>query len=129
MLDCATMPGTRKSRYGTLPVGIARILLNVSPKITIHRTGCAARVNSSLRSCRIFCNSTRQNVATRLGKRRQTPAPGSAEAPAGAAYAPDFTQTSLPELVSVERVPGEAAEDVLQRRAAAERGFQLVGAA
>jgi len=66
------IPGARKSRYGTLPVGIACTRLKVSPKMTSQSAGCTARVKSSVRSWLIFCSSTRQNVPTRLGSRRQT---------------------------------------------------------
>ena len=64
--DWAITPGARKSRYGTPSDGIAWIRLNVSPKITSHRTGWTARVTSSVRSWRSFWSSTRQKVPTAM---------------------------------------------------------------
>src|ERR1700761_3661482 len=103
------IPGARKSRYDRLPVGMAWMRLNVSPKISSQRIGCTARVKSSLRSCESFCSSTRQNVATRLGKRCQTGT--STEAARGPPSATDFTETSL--RLFGEAAAGELAEHVL----------------
>src|SRR5580765_183587 len=121
------IPGARTSRYGTPFVGIACRRLKVVPKISSHSTGCTARVTSSERSCRIFWSSTRQNVATRLGYARQTGAPARSADPAGGtASASDCTQASIHLFVSVERLPGELPEHVLERRAEPDRGLQLV---
>src|SRR5215217_3536466 len=62
--DCAMMPGARNARYGTSPVSITRRRENVCPKISSHSTGCTMRVNSSVRSCRSFCNSTSAKAPT-----------------------------------------------------------------
>src|SRR5581483_6564156 len=100
--------------------------LNVSPKMTSHSTGCTARVKSSVRSCESFCSSTRQNVPTRFGKRRQTcGAPRSAEPARGTTSASDRTQASSQ--VAVEAAAGVVAEDIFERRVRSERRLQLVG--
>src|SRR5215211_6745032 len=62
--DCAMMPGARNARYGTSPVSITRRRENVCPKISSHSAGCTMRVNSSVRSCRSFCNSTNAKAPT-----------------------------------------------------------------
>src|SRR5579862_1566337 len=123
------IPGARKSRYDLPPVGIAWRRLNVSPKTTSHSTGCTARVNSSVRSWLSFCSSTRQNVPTRLGNRRQmlggATSATSANTLRGPASSSDLTQASL-RSVADERLARVAAEDVLQRRVRADRRLQLV---
>ena len=62
---------------------MARIWLKVVPKMTSQRIGWIARVTSSLRSCRSFCSSTRQNVPTREASRRR-PGAASLVSPDGA---------------------------------------------
>src|ERR1700722_1133026 len=126
------IPGARKSRYDLPPVGIACSRLNVSPKTTSHRTGCTARVKSSVRSWLSFCSSTRQNVPTRLGNRRQmlggAASATSANTLCGPASSSDLTQASF-RAVADERLARVAAEDVLERRVGPDCGLQLVGGA
>src|ERR1700690_846592 len=105
--------------------------LNVSPKTTSQRIGCTARVNSSVRSWLSFCSSTRQNVPTRLGNRRQTPgairatSANALRRPPGAA---DLPQAAL-RAVARKRLTREAAEHVLERRVGPDLRLQLVGGA
>src|ERR1019366_1537035 len=54
---CARMPGAMKSRYGMLPVCIAPLRENTSPKMSSQRAGCRARVTSSVKSWRSLRNS------------------------------------------------------------------------
>src|SRR6266496_1564960 len=114
---------------------MARSLVKVSPKISSHRAGWIALVYSSVRSWRILRSSTRQNVASRLPKRRQargaagtsTPwsAPSSAEAAGGAPGPADIAKASLVSLVAVgQLVGGVVAEDVHQAGARAEPGLE-----
>src|ERR1700727_2396042 len=121
--DWAITPGARKSRYGTPSDGIAWIRLNVSPKITSHRTGWTARVNSSGRAWRSFWSSTRQKMPTRDGYRRSVVSALS-DATGGAASASDGTQSSLGR-VTGKRATGVMSEHVLQRRVGRERGLEL----
>src|SRR5690348_6390976 len=117
--DWARMPGARKSRYGTDPVGMARIRVNVSPKMTSHRAGWMARVTSSVRSWRSFCNSTRHIAYTRVPSRRS--AFVLTDAAGGAASCPDIAKPP-----SIQRVAGVPAEDRVQvvARAIVDRGGQ-----
>src|SRR5690349_6844989 len=110
--DWARMPGARKSRYGTEPVGMARIRVNVSPKTSSHSTGWMTRVMSSVGSWRIFCTSTRHSVYTRDGRTRQMAAGGSSSTePAGCSTGTaDIPETSLRLL---EVVAGVLPEHVL----------------
>src|SRR5690348_18293575 len=119
------MPGARKSRYGTEPVGMARIRVNVSPNTSSHSTGWMTRVTSSVGSCRIFCTSTRHSVYTRDGSTRQPARAGAGWSRSGAAGwrssaepagcstgTADIPETSLRLL---EVVTGVVPEHVLQR--------------
>src|SRR5205814_4058613 len=115
--DCARMPGARKSRYRTPPVGIARIRLNVSPNTSSHSAGWIARVISSVRSRRSFCSSTRH-----IAPARETRTRSALTEPAyGPASGADVTEPSCLQVVA-----GVGAEHVVQR-AAADRGDQLLG--
>src|SRR5262249_12245258 len=131
-------------------VGIAWILVNVSPKISSQSAGWMARVYSSVRSWRILRSSTQHSVMTRLASRRaianavssgrsgtvlsrggdppDPPAVGSAEATGGTPGAADVTDAS-PLGVVVERAAGVVAEHVVQRGPAAEHGLQHPGGA
>src|SRR5450756_1559983 len=105
---------------------MARILLNVSPKTTSHRTGWTARVTSSVRSCLSFCSSTRQNVTTREKSRRGPRIEGSSDStqPGGTTGAADTAEPSL--LSFGEVAPGECAEDVLEAGPLTQGGLQVV---
>src|SRR6478672_9933183 len=128
MPDCAITPGARKSRYGMPPVGMACRRLKVWPKITSHSTGWTARVNISVRSCLSFCSSTRQNVATRSGKRRQIGGSAMTTASANATCRPsrpaDLADAARA-LGAVEAAAGRVAEDVVERRGRSQLAFQL----
>ena len=90
--DDARAPGSP----GTdAPVGMAWICVNVSPKISSHSAGWIARVNSSVRSWRSFCSSTRQSapMRRRAGAGGPRAPPGSAETAGGAAR---VTDTRIP---------------------------------
>src|SRR6476469_1298767 len=117
-------------------VGITRILVKVSPKISSHRAGWIARVYSSVRSCRSFCSSTTHIAPTRAATTRQ-PARArggvssrrevSAEPGSGAAGAADIAEPLLPVLVRVVEIAArEVAEDVLEAGTAALDGRQVV---
>src|SRR6516164_5806035 len=101
-------------------VGIAWILVNVSPKISSQSAGWMARVYSSVRSWRILRSSTQHSVMTRLASRRaiadavssgRSGNAGSAEAAGGAPGATDVTDAS-PLGVVVERAAGVVPEHV-----------------
>src|SRR5215472_12416079 len=131
-------------------VGIAWILVNVSPKINSQRAGWMALVYSSVRSWRILRSSTQHSVMTRLASRRtiaetvstgssgtvlargddppDPPGVGSAEATGGTPGAADVTDAP-PFRVRVERAAGVVAEYVVQRGPAAEHGLQHRGGA
>src|ERR1700733_7125033 len=116
-------------------VGIAWILVNVSPKISSHSAGWIARVYSSVRSWRILRISTQHSVTMRLSSRRTTPngdspgrpvSPGLAETAGGTPGAADVTDASLLGVV-VERAAGVVAEHVVQRGPGTERGLEHAG--
>src|SRR5574341_2151526 len=103
-----------------LPVGMARSLVRVPPKITSHRAGWIALVYSSERSWRSFCSSTRQNVVTRLASVRQIgglAGSASGEPAGGAAGATDVTDVAS----FLQALAGEVAEYVLEGRVRAQR--------
>src|SRR5258707_6304755 len=104
-------------------VGMAWILVNVSPKISSQSAGWIAGVYSSVRSWRILRSSTQHSVMTRLTSRRAAagavssassgkPAyaatAGSAEAAGGTPGAADVTDVS-PLAVFIERSAGVVA--------------------
>src|ERR1700761_6875239 len=105
---------------------MARNRVNVSPYTTSQRIGWTSRVTSSLRSCRIFCSSTRQKVAIREVIRRAAASPpvGSAHAAGGASSAADATEASL--LRVAQLVAGVVAEHVLEAGVGPELGLELV---
>src|SRR5215468_5823218 len=118
-------------------VGIAWILVNVSPKISSQSAGWMARVYSSVRSWRILRSSTQHSVMTRLASRRaiadgvssgRSGSAGSAEAAGGAPGVTDVTDAP-PLGVVGERAAGVVAEHVVQRGPAAEHGLQHPGGA
>src|SRR6478735_2862603 len=107
---------------------MARMRLKVVPKMTSQRIGWMARVSSSVRSWRSFCSSTRQNVPTReTSSRGPVRLTRSAEAARGSTSCPDTAQPSL--LLTLERVAGVVAEDVLEGGALTRRGLEVVGSA
>src|SRR6478672_2098304 len=112
------------------PVGMARIWLNVVPKMTSQRIGWIARVISSLRSWRSFWSSTRQNVAMR-DTRSRTPVRlrRSAQTAGGSTSCSDTAQPSLLALDLVERLAGVVTEDVLEAGTLPSGGLELVGGA
>src|SRR5579872_1400357 len=103
-----------KSRYGLLPVGMARIRVKVSPKMISHRAGWIAREYSSARSWLIFATSTQQNVTTRLNSR--PPHLGRRPSAQATGCGADCADIPEPPSLVVEVRAGEAAEDVLQGR-------------
>src|SRR5579863_8345828 len=129
MLDWAMIPGARKSRYGTFPVGIACGRLNVSPKMTSQSTGCTARVTASVRSCESFCSSTRQKVKTLFGNWRQIVGSGRAAALANATCSspgrPDRANRPHGLALLVEVVARVVAKHVLEVGVRADAELQL----
>src|SRR6202042_1669641 len=112
-------------------VGMAWILVNVSPKISSQSAGWIARVYSSVRSWRILRSSTQHSVTMRLASRRSTaggvsagsPSAGLAETAGGTPGAANVTDASLLGVV-VERAAGVVAEYVVQRGPGAEHGLE-----
>src|SRR5258708_30454361 len=122
-------------------VGMAWILVNVSPKISSQSAGWMARVYSSVRSWRILRSSTRPSGMTRLASRRAAASgvslgisgrpewpgrpgtPGSAETRGGAPGAADVTDASLL-CFGIEGATGVVAEHVVQRGPAAQHGLE-----
>src|SRR5258708_35870843 len=120
-------------------VGMAWILVNVSPKISSQSAGWMARVYSSVRSWRILRSSTQHSVMTRLASRRAAASGGSlgisgrpdrpgrpgttgaAETAGGSPGAADVTDASLL-CFGIEGATGVVAEHVLQRGPAAPHG-------
>jgi hypothetical protein len=108
-------------------VGMAWILVKVTPKTSSRRAGWIARVYSSVRSWRSLASSSRHSVAVRFQSSRMAPGAGGRSAePTGGAEAADGAKASL---VLVGSVGGVRPEDVLQGRLGAERRLQLPGAA
>src|SRR5262249_51202384 len=127
--DWAMMPGARKVRYGTLPVLTTCSRLKVCPKISSHRAGWIRRVNSSVRSYRSFCSSTRAKAPTGMAMPRTRRHPRGARTrpveadestdTAGRPWArADLAETRAPGVLS-EFGPRVVAEDVLQGGAVA----------
>src|SRR5215470_13665880 len=116
-------------------VGIAWILVNVSPKISSHSAGWIARVYSSVRSWRILRSSTQHSVTIRLA-RRPSPAVrlsgaigGSTETAGGAPGAAYVTNASFLRRVVREGVAGVVPEHVIKRGVVTEPGAKVDGAA
>src|SRR5260370_33418767 len=122
-------------------VGMAWILVNVSPKISSQSAGWMARVYSSVRSWRILRSSTQHSVMTRLASRRAAASgvslgisgrpdrpgpgrpgtPGSAETPGGTPGAADVTDASLL-CFGIEGATGVVAEHARHRGPPAPHG-------
>src|SRR5436190_683857 len=100
---------------------MARIRVNVSPKISSHSAGWIARVTSSLRSRRNFCSSTRHIAPVRESTSRAAEI-GLTEAASGAASCPDIAESFRTQVVT-----GVGTEHVVEaRRTLAQPGDQLV---
>src|ERR1044072_5444179 len=94
-------------------VGISRILVKVSPKMTSQRAGWIPLVYSSVRAWRSFCSST-THIAT---VRDQAVRSGSTDAGSRSASPTDISETSA---LLVQSASRDLAEDVLQRGLLAE---------
>src|ERR1700683_2269371 len=102
-----------------------RTRLNTLPKTTIHRTGCTARARTSVGSRRSFFSSISAMAAVCWKKAKTAEGSGSAETANCAPCCADVTIASL----LLNRTAAVMNEDVVERGAGSDAGFQVGGVA
>src|ERR1039458_10687706 len=128
---CARIPGAMTSRYGTLPVCIARLRETPCPKRSSHSAGWRARVTSSVKSWRSLrsSNSVMTNVFSMKPVKGWISVAvmvvGLAKALGGSAFGGNVAKAAA----GIQRCAGIVDEDVIQRVAGAQRGLEFLAGA